>query len=178
MQLPNFGRQGVSWPIVREAMLKSLSVPNTGMAITIDIGEENDIHPKNKQEVGRRLAQWALGAVYERAKPAVAVSGPLPAGFEVQGQKIVLRFKHTADGLEVRENEQAKGKELQGFEMAGSDRQWHSANARIEGTTVVVSSPDVAKPLAVRYAWANFPTANLYNSAGLPASPFRTHQWE
>lgn len=167
-QLPNFGGGGRDWPVVREAMLKTLSLPKTGMAITIDVGEEKDIHPKNKQEVGRRLALWALGSVY--GKPG-ATSGPLPAGHEVRGKEVVLKFTHTNDGLV------AKDGELRGFVVAGEDKQWKPAQARIEGATVVVSSPDVAQPRAVRYAWENFPSCNLYNGAGLPASPFRTDDW-
>ena len=165
-QLPNFGGPGRDWPAVREAMLKALALPRTGMGINIDIGDEKNIHPTNKQEVGRRLSLWALGTVYGRQVPAT--SGPLPAGHEVRGREIVLRFTHTDGGLV------AQGGALQGFIVAGEDRQWKPAAARIAGATVVVSSPEVAKPVAVRYAWENFPTCNLFNGAGLPATPFRT----
>ena len=168
-QLPNFKGEGRNWPIVREAMLKTLALPRTGMAINIDIGEENDIHPKNKQEVGRRLSLWALGTVYGKKVPAT--SGPLPAGHEVRGKEIVLKFKHTDGGLV------AKGGVLQGFMIAGEDKEWKPAQARIVGNTVAVSNADIAKPVAVRYAWENFPTCNLYNGAGLPATPFRTDEW-
>jgi len=170
VQLPNFGGPGRDWPGVREAMLKTLALPQTGMAITIDIGEEKDIHPKNKQDVGHRLALWALGDVYGRKVPAT--SGPLPAGHTVRGNEIVLSFKHANGGLV------AKGGELTGFVVAGADRQWKPARARIVGETVVVSSPDVAAPVAARYAWENWPTCNLFNGAGLPASPFRTDDWK
>jgi hypothetical protein len=169
-QLPNFGGPGRDWPAVREAMLKTLALPRTGMGINIDIGEEKNIHPLNKQEVGRRLSLWALGTVYERKVPAT--SGPLPAGHEVRGAEIVLRFRHTNDGLV------ARGGALAGFVVAGADRQWKPAQARIEGATVVVSSPEVPAPVAVRYAWENLPTCNLYNGAGLPATPFRTDDWK
>lgn len=169
VQLPNFGREGEDWLLVREAMLKTLRLPSTGMAITIDIGETKDIHPKNKQEVGKRLALWALGTVYGQKVPAT--SGPLPAGHEVRGSDIVVSFKHAEGGLE------AKGGELKGFVIAGEDRQWKPAVARIEGEKVVVSSADVPKPVAVRYAWANDPECNLFNGTGLPASPFRTDDW-
>jgi sialate O-acetylesterase len=165
VQLPNFGAVGRDWPGVREAMLQTLKLKDTGMAITIDVGEEKDIHPKNKQEVGRRLAVWALGSVYGQK---VATSGPLPAGHEVKGSEVVLRFTHTDGGLV------AKGGELKGFVVAGADNQWKPAQARIVGDTVIVSHPDVKAPVAARYAWENWPTCNLYNGAGLPASPFRT----
>jgi len=169
VQLPNFGGAGRDWPAVREAMLKTLALKDTGMAITIDIGEEKDIHPKNKQDVGRRLAAWALGTVYGQK---VATSGPLPAGHQVRGSELLLSFKHTDGGLV------AKRGELKGFVVAGEDKQWKSARARIEGDKVIVSSADVKQPVAARYAWENWPTCNLYNGAGLPASPFRTDDWK
>ncbi len=169
-QLPNFGGPGRDWPAVREAMLKTLALPGTGMGINIDIGEEEDIHPKNKQEIGRRLSLWALGTVYGRNVPAT--SGPLPIGHEVRAKEIVLRFNHVNGGLV------AKGGVLRGFVVAGEDRQWQPALARIEGGTVVVSNPEVPQPVAARYAWENFPACNLYNGAGLPASPFRTDEWK
>ncbi|MBI5800524.1 MAG: sialate O-acetylesterase [Verrucomicrobia bacterium] len=168
VQLPNFGGPGRDWPAVREAMLRTLVLPKTGMAITIDIGEERDIHPKNKQDVGRRLAAWALGTVYGQK---VATSGPLPAGHQVRGSEVVLSFKHTGGGLV------AKGGELKGFVIAGADKQWQPATARIEGDKVIVSSAAVKQPAAARYAWENWPTCNLFNGAGLPASPFRTDDW-
>ena len=166
VQLPNFGRTGDGWMLVREAMLKSLRLPQTGMAITVDVGETGDIHPKNKQDVGKRLAFWALGDVYE--KKGVATSGPLPAGHQVRGNRIIVSFTHCDGGL------QAKGGELTGFEIAAADKEWKAARARIDGETVVVTHPEVNKPVAVRYAWAAAPVCNLYNGAGLPASPFRT----
>ena len=169
VQLPNFGGAGRDWPLVREAMLKTLALPKTGMAITIDIGEEKDIHPKNKQDVGRRLAAWALGTVYGQK---VSTSGPLPGGHQVRGSEVVLSFRHTDGGLT------AKGGELKGFVIAGADKQWKPATARIEGDKVIVSSADVKQPLAARYAWENWPTCNLYNGTGLPASPFRTDDWK
>jgi len=165
VQLPNFGGRGRDWPTVREAMLKTLAAPKTGMAITIDLGEEKDIHPKNKQDVGKRLALWALGDVYGKSVPT---SGPLPAGHERRDSAIVVRMKHVHGGLV------ARGGELRGFEIAAAGGPWQPATARIEGETVVVSSAAVAEPAAVRYAWSNFPDCNLYNAAGLPASPFRT----
>ncbi len=169
-QLPNFAGAGRDWPAVREAMLNTLALPRTGMGINIDIGEKDDIHPRNKQEAGRRLSFWALGAVYGEKVPAT--SGPLPAGHEIRGGEIVLRFKHTDRGLV------AKDGALSGFVVAGEDRLWRPAQARIAGDTVIVTSPDVSRPVAARYAWENFPSCNLYNGAGLPASPFRTDMWK
>ncbi|MBM4084805.1 MAG: sialate O-acetylesterase, partial [Planctomycetes bacterium] len=168
-QLPNYNAPGRDWPLTREAMLKSLKVPNTGMAITIDIGDPKDIHPKNKQEVGRRLGLWALATVY--GQKGVAASGPLPAGHQIRGSEVVLSFKHTDGGLV------AKGGELKGFAIAAEDRKWLPAQARVEGDKVVVSHPDVKKPVAARYAWTDNPECNLANGAGLPASPFRTDDW-
>ncbi len=164
VQLPNFTRAGEGWPIVREQMLNALSsIPNSGMAITLDIGDAKNIHPTNKQEVGRRLAQWALGVVYHKEVPAI--SGPLIEAARVTGGAFVLTFKH-AKGLN------AKG-DLSGFEIAGADGQWQPAEARIEGETVIVTCKAVAEPKQVRYAWLDNPVATLFNGAGIPASPFR-----
>jgi sialate O-acetylesterase len=165
VQLPNFGREAEGWLLVREAMLKSLKIPNTGMAVTVDIGDPTNIHPKNKQDVGKRLALWALGTVY--GQPG-ATSGPLPAGHQVNGSEVVLSFTHTDGGLV------ARGGDLRGFTIAGADKKWVKANAKVVGETVVVSHPEVQEPRAVRYGWAENPDCNLYNDAGLPASPFRT----
>ncbi|MFZ5829618.1 MAG: sialate O-acetylesterase [Planctomycetota bacterium] len=165
VQLPNYEGAGRDWPTVREGMLKALATPNTGMAIAIDVGEPKDIHPKNKQAVGKRLALWALGADYGKD---VATSGPLYEGHEVSGGALAIRFKHAGGGL------QAKDGELRGFEVTGADGVWQPAEARIEGSTVVVTSKDVPQPLVARYGWSNNPDCNLYNAAGLPASPFRT----
>jgi sialate O-acetylesterase len=156
------------WAFVRDGMLKSLAVTNTGMAVAIDIGMADNIHPINKQEVGRRLGLWARSQVYGEKIP---FSGPLPAGHKTSGDEITVSFKHTDGGLV------AKDGDVQGFVIAGADKQWHWATARITGETVVVSSPEVKSPVAVRYAWADNPKCNLYNAAGLPASPFRTDDW-
>lgn len=169
VQLPNFTRPGEGWPLMREAMLKTLSLPKTGMAVTIDIGEAKDIHPKNKQEVGRRLSLWALGNVYGRK--VAAASGPLPAGHEIKGAEVVVTLTH-AEGLKTRD-----GAPVKGFQLAGTDKQWKPATARIDGTKLVVTSAEVAAPVALRYAWLDFPETNLVNSADLPASPFRTDDW-
>ena len=154
--------------LVREGQLKSLSLPNTGMAVTIGTGEEKSNHPRNKQEVGRRLAQWALATVYDQK--GVAASGPLPEGSKVADGKVVVSFSHADGGLVAQ-----GGGELKGFAIAGADMKWVWASARIDGNTVIVSSPQIKQPVAVRYAWAINPAgSNLYNGAGLPATPFRT----
>jgi sialate O-acetylesterase len=155
----------MDWPLIREEMTQPLALPRTGMAVAIDIGDAQDIHPKNKQEVGRRLAAWALGDVYGKD---VATSGPRFAGSEIRKSEVILRFTHGDGGLK------ATGDGLKGFEIAGADGAWKPAQARIEGETIAVFNPEVPAPTAARYAWAGFPEANLCNGAGLPASPFRT----
>ena len=153
------------WVIVQEEQFKTLKHPNTGMAVIIDIGEANNIHPTNKQDVGKRLALWALGTTYGQD---LTYSGPLYKSMEKKEGKIVLRFDHVDGGLV------AKGGELQGFTVAGADKEFVWAKAIIEGDTVVVSADEVKDPVAVRYGWSANPKCNLYNKAGLPASPFRT----
>jgi sialate O-acetylesterase len=148
-------------------MLKTLKLPKTGMAVTLDIGDPKDIHPKNKQEVGKRLAAWALGDVYGKD---VETTGPLLAKHQVKDGAIVLSFTH-GKGLT------AKGGELKEFVIASEDKQWHPAKARIDGGKIIVSSESVPNPVAVRYAWAENPEATLFNDAGLPASQFRTDDW-
>lgn len=165
VQLPNFEQEGDGWWLVREAMLDSLRLPRTGMAIAVDIGEPTNIHPRNKQEVGRHLALWALGEVYGRA--VAATSGPLPVGYEIRGSHVLVSFTH-ANGLAAK-----NAGAVRGFELAGADGRWRPASAAIDGGTVIVSSPDVKEPVAVRYAWAANPDGHLVNAAGLPASPFR-----
>jgi len=156
------------WAELREAQMMTLREPQTGMAVTIDIGDVNDIHPRNKLDVGRRLAAWALADTYNQK---VIPSGPLFDSYNVKGDQIRIRFKH-ADGLKT-----SDGGPLKGFAIAGEDRHFVWADARIEGDTVIVLSPKISKPVAVRYGWADNPIANLYNKAGLPASPFRTDDW-
>jgi sialate O-acetylesterase len=140
------------------------------MAITLGLGMADNIHPTNKQEAGRRLSLWALADVYSQKD--VAASGPLPKSHKVHGNEIVVTFKHTDGGLK------AHGGELKGFAIAGADMKFVWANARIDGDKVIVSSPDVAKPLSVRYAWADNPVWSLENGAGLPATQFRTDDWK
>jgi len=158
-----------AWAELREAQTMTLSLPNTGMAVIIDIGEADNIHPKNKQDVGKRLALWALANTYGKD---VVYSGPLYTEMEKSGNKIILHFDHVDGGLVTRDSEPLKG-----FAIAGEDRKFVWATAKIEGGTIVVSGSEVANPVAVRYAWADNPVCNLYNEAGLPASPFRTDSW-
>jgi sialate O-acetylesterase len=139
------------------------------MAVTIDIGDVNRIHPQNKQEVGRRLALIARAKTYGEK---ISYSGPVYRSQIINGNKIELEFTHTDNGL------LAKGDTLKGFTIAGVDKKFHSAMAVIAGNKVTVHCDDVANPVAVRYAWANNPLCNLYNGANLPASPFRTDDWE
>lgn len=157
------------WAELREAQLLTLRrVPRTGMAVTIDIGEADDIHPRNKRDVGLRLARWALADTYNRK---IEKSGPLYESHRVEGDRVRLRFKH-ARGLET-----SDGRAPTGFAVAGADRKFVRADARIEGDAVVVWNRAVPRPVAVRYAWADNPAVNLYNSDDLPASPFRTDDW-
>ena len=175
VQLPNHGAtpeqpEDSVWAELREAQLMTLKqVPHTGLAVTIDVGDPKNVHPHRKLEVGQRLALWAMGTTY---KKSVIYSGPLYESMQIDGREIRLHFTHVGSGLEAR-----GGGELQGFAVAGTDRTFHWADARIEGDSIVVSSRAVATPLAVRYAWADDPLCNLFNKDGLPASPFRTDDW-
>jgi len=159
-----------SWAELREAQTMALELPNTGMAVTIDIGDAIDIHPTNKQDVGKRLALNALAKVYEKD---IAYSGPMYNSMELEGSKIRLKFSNTNDGLKIMGN-----KDLKGFAIAGTDKKFVWAEAKIEGNEVIVWSPEIKNPVAVRYAWASNPICNLYNGADLPASPFRTDDWK
>jgi sialate O-acetylesterase len=158
-----------AWAELREAQTMALSLPNAGMATIIDIGEADDIHPRNKQDVGKRLALWALAETYDKD---IVYSGPLYKSMKVRRAKVVISFDHVGGGLVARD-----GEALKGFAIAGADRKFVWADAKIDGDTVVVSSENVANPVAVRYAWADNPVCNLYNKADLPASPFRTDDW-
>ena len=160
------------WAELREAQLMTLSQPNTGMAVIIDIGDANNIHPKNKQDVGRRLALWALAKTYGKR---VVYFGPLYKSMEVNGNKIILHFDHIGGGLVAGGDPDQSG--LEGFAIAGVDRKFVWADAEVDGDTVVVSSDKVAQPVAVRYAWADNPVCNIFNKEGLPACPFRTDDW-
>ncbi len=176
VQLANFkARQSApgesAWAELREAQALALELPCTGMALAIDIGEARDIHPRNKQEVGRRLALQALSAAYGRKG---VHSGPVFHGMQRKSGKIHVRFLSPGKGLTVR------GKALEGFQIAGSDRKYVWARAALDPKQrdrVVVWSPEVKAPVHVRYAWADNPACSLYNVAGLPAVPFRTDAW-
>jgi len=157
------------WAELREAQTMTLALPDTGMALAIDIGEETDIHPTNKQDVGRRLAWSALSKIHGVAD--VTPSGPIYKSCQVEGSQIRVAFDHLGGGLD------ARGGLLKAFAIAGADKRFVWADAHIEGDTVVVSSAEVCAPVALRYGWADNPPCNLYSRAGLPASPFRTDDW-
>ncbi len=176
VQLPNFMEtkdqpSESNWALIRESQLKTLSVSNTGMAVTIDIGEWNDIHPLNKKDVGRRLSLVAQKVAY--SDEDVVYSGPIYQSMKVEGNKIILSFTNIGSGLIAKGND-----ELEYFAIAGEDKQFVWANAKIENDKVIVWSDKILNPIAVRYAWADNPEgANLFNKEGLPASPFRTDEF-
>jgi sialate O-acetylesterase len=192
VQLANYGNPDTiagaddgGWAKLRMAQLKSLAITNTGMAVAIelaDIGNPHDVHAKNKKDVGERLALWALAKDY--GKKNLVYSGPLFKDMKVEGAKIRIAFDSVGSGLTVATKKgydpvvkEPRGK-LRKFAIAGDDKKWVWADAVIDGKTVVVSSPEVPKPVAVRYAFAANPDGcNLYNNEGLPASPFRTDEW-
>jgi sialate O-acetylesterase len=177
VQLANYDPKGrpeqpeeSGWAELREAQLMTLvASPNTGMAVTIDIGEGKDIHPKNKQDVGHRLALAAQKVAY--GKGDAEYSGPIYQLMKVEGDKVRLAFDH-AKGLKTKD-----GRPPRGFAVAGKDKKFVWAEAKIEGRDVIVWAESVSKPEAVRYGWGNDPVTNLYNGADLPASPFRTDDW-
>ncbi len=193
-QLANFTEkssipgENSAWAELREAQSCALSLPNTGQAVLIDLGESQDIHPRNKKTVGERLSRIALARDYGKDIP---FSGPLYASSEKDGGKIRVSFAHADGGLAAHPisatydvssvngqtaptNRNSPDSELEGFAICGQDKQWVWANAKIDGDTVLVWSDKVPQPVAVRYAWSNNPTCNLYSRVGLPASPFRT----
>jgi sialate O-acetylesterase len=186
VQLPGNGKDTTpvaeqGWPWLREAQFLTLKVPRTAMAVTIDLGDPNDVHPADKLDVGQRLALLARRNVYNEN---IVASGPLYSGCEIEGDRIRLRFREIGSGLKAGQAPwHARGVEplptgrLVGFFVAGDDRKWVVAEATIEGGEVLVSSKAVPKPAAVRYGWANYSRCNLYNREGLPASPFRTDDW-
>ena len=158
--------QDSAWAELREAqLLTALNVPQTGMAVITDVGDEKDIHPIWKEPVGKRLALAALAITHGKE---IEYSGPQYDKLTVKDGKATLSFTHLGDGLV------AKDGPLTGFTIAGADQKFHNATAEIVGDTVVVSSPAVTEPAAVRFGWADFPVVNFWNKAGLPASPFRT----
>jgi sialate O-acetylesterase len=154
-----------NWAELRNVQRETLYLPNTGMAVTIDIGEWNDIHPLNKRDVGYRLALWAERIAYNNKK--IVASGPLYQSMSIKDNKVTLTFTDTGSGLKPVDK-------LKGFAIAGADGKFVWANAIIENNKVVAWSDSVSNPVEVRYAWSNNPDANLYNKEGLPASPFTT----
>jgi sialate O-acetylesterase len=176
VQLSSFGampnsNQGSDWAELREAQTMTLGLPQTGMAVTTDIGNPRDIHPTNKQDVGHRLAVVALKQTYNVPGPD---GSPLYEKAQFEGEKAIITFKNASSGLSVKD----KYGYLRGFEIAGADRVFYFAQARIESGRVVVAHPNVPTPVAVRYAWTNAPEeANLFSTDGFPASPFRTDDW-
>jgi sialate O-acetylesterase len=157
------------WAELREAQLGALRLGNTGMAVAIDIGNAADVHPKNKQDVGKRLSLIARAQAYGQQ---VSYSGPIYQSYQITGGKIRLTFNHTDGGLKIN-----GGTALKGFAIAGPDRKFYWADAVIDGNDVIVSSQNVPFPIALRYGWTGNPECNLFNGAGLPASPFRTDDW-
>jgi sialate O-acetylesterase len=173
VQLPNFMEANYlpsesQWAELREAQLKALSIPNTGMAVAIDLGEWNDIHPDNKKDVGERLALAAMKIAYGED---TVYSGPLFKSAAIEGNKISILFTNTGGGLTTND-----GEELKAFAIAGADKKFVWAKTMIQGDKVIVWSDEISSPLYVRYAWADNPDVNFYNKEGLPASPFRTDQ--
>lgn len=176
---------GDGYAKVREAQAKALSIPNTGMAVIIDtvpLKESANIHPRNKYDVGMRLSRWALNRDY--GMKDLVVSGPIYQTMKVEGDKIHLSFEHAGSGLMIGTKEgraptvENKEGKLKCFAIAGADKKWVWAEAVIQQNTVIVSSPGIKEPVAVRYAFSGNPDgANLYNREGLPASPFRTDAW-
>jgi sialate O-acetylesterase len=155
-----------TWAELREAqLLATKNLPNVGMAVITDVGEENDIHPKKKQPVGERLSAAARAIAYHEN---IEFEGPLYKGMKVEGNNAVLSFTHVGKGLE------AEGGQLKGFTICGADHKFVNATATIQGDKVVVNSSAVAQPVAVRYGWADYPVVNFWNKDGFPATPFRT----
>ncbi len=189
VQLPNYKAkvdepvQTTGWVMVRDSELKTLRLKNTGIAITTDVGEAKDIHPKDKQTVGKRLALWALGTTYDKD---IVYSGPIMSFFQyrtgvtdddgklLRPGRVMVKFLH-ADGLKG-----SGGQDLRGFAVADEDKKFYPADARLdkESGMIVLSSKHVQTPVASRYNWADNPSGNLVNGAGLPAAPFRTDNWD
>ena len=169
------------WAFFRDAQRQCLSIPHTGMAVATDVGDALDIHPKNKFDIGERLARWALRNEYSKE---IECSGPLYKAQKIEGNQLVVEFEHVGSGLMIGLKDgrapviEAKDQKLARFAIAGEDRKWMWADAKIEGEKVICSHPQIAKPVAVRYAFSMNPEgANLYNREGLPASPFRSDDW-
>jgi sialate O-acetylesterase len=171
VQLANYSNpEGTNWAFLREAQTKTLALPATGQAVIIDIGDRRDIHPRNKKDVGRRLARLALARDYGFDQDIID-SGPVFEKAERDGPGFRVHFAPSRSGLNAPLNE------LSGFELAGEDKVFKPATAVIEKDTVLVTSAEVPEPLAVRYAWRDAPVAGLFNKEGLPAVPFRSDTW-
>jgi sialate O-acetylesterase len=177
VQLPNFMQADSlpsqsTWAELREAQSQALVLPNTDMAVTIDVGEANDIHPKDKKTVGDRLALAALKVAFNQQG---LFSGPVFQQMSVNENKVVITFDQVGNGLHIND----KYGYLKGFAVAGEDQRYYWAQTKLKSpNSVELFSPQVSQPVAVRYGWGNNPEdANLYNSAGLPAAPFRTDRW-
>ena len=171
VQIPNYADgepNGRKWAELREGQESALRLPATAMAVTLDVGDPELIHPTNKRPVGERLALIALHQIHDQR--AVEWAGPTVQAVRPEGTALRVKFTH-ADGLTTRTNPPT------GFEVAGADKVFRDATARLDGSAVLVSAPEVSAPVAVRYAWTNSPVVSLYNSAGLPAGPFRTDDW-
>ena len=178
VQLSTFGsadansKNGSDWAELREAQAKTLSLPNTGMAITTDIGNPTDIHPKNKQDVGKRLANIALHDVYKKAGEC---TGPMYQSMKAVGNKVILTFTHTGSGLLVKD----KDGFIKGFEIAAANKHFYAAKAIVKDNKIIVSADGITEPVAVRYNWVNDASqGNLFNKELFPAAPFRTDNWE
>jgi sialate O-acetylesterase len=171
--------EDTDWPWLREAQAMAIALPNTGMAVAIDAGSQTNIHPPDKPTVGARLAAAALEVAYGRD---IVASGPTFKRLTVSGNQAVLDFDHIGGGLVAKavelDGHSLPADPLRGFAICGPDKKFHWADAVIRNGQVVVSSPQVSTPVAVRYAWANFPLCNLSNREGFPAVPFRTDQFD
>ncbi len=183
IQLP-YWKAATSWMTVREAQLKALELPFVGLVVTLDIGDPNDVHPNDKSEVGRRAALWALAEVYAQK---VMPSGPIPLGLIIHRGKrdkeapSIAYFEGDSARVPFQYGEglNGNGGAIKGFFLAGKDRKWFPAQVRVDGYSIIATSKDVPEPIALRYAWDGNPdNCNLHNKAGLPASPFRTDDWD
>jgi sialate O-acetylesterase len=171
------GPENGGWPMLREAQRQiALNVPNTGIAVITDVGDPTTVHPTRKEPVGERLSLLAQALTYHQ--PGVECYGPVYSGMSINGASVTLHFTHCDGGLVMKNGDpiipEESSTQITGFTMAGADGKYFKATAQITGTNVVVTSQDVPQPKSVRYGWNNYPLVNLYNKAGLPASPFQT----
>jgi sialate O-acetylesterase len=164
------GEKSRQWALLREAQLQTLKVPATAMAVAVDLGEQDNIHPKNKEDVAKRLVLAARKIAYGEE---IVYTGPLLQSVEFNQSEARIRFTGVGSGLHVKD-----GTKIKGFTIAGADKQFHEASATIQGNEVIVTASEVLDPKAVRYAFESWPEGNLYNEEGLPASPFRTDDWD